>query len=179
VEWVNVEETYLNEEDVMRNVIFALPIMLLLAMSSANAQRGRMWMDKDLQLTEQQQQQMEDLRFQHQKAMIQKKAALKTAELEMRNMMQKANLDEKAVLAKQKEISTFKAAISEERVRQQIAMRKILNAEQLQKFLKMHRGRGFDDGFHRGDRGMHKGMRSRDCTGPGNGAGPGMGKGSR
>lgn len=170
---MDVKETYLNEEDVMRNVIFVLPIMLLLAMSSANAQRGPMWMDEDLNLTEQQQQKMEDLRFQHQKSMIQKKAALKTAELEMRNMMQEANLDEKAVLAKQKEISTFKAAISEERVRQQIAMRKVLNAEQLQKFLKMHRGRGFGDGFHHGNKDMHRCMRSRDCMGPGDGSGSG------
>ena len=55
----------------MRNVIFVLPIMLLLAVSSANAQRGPMWMDEDLNLTDQQQQKLEDLRFQHQKVMIQ------------------------------------------------------------------------------------------------------------
>ena len=53
----------------MKNIIFALPIMLLVAISSANAQRGPMGQAKDLNLTDQQQQKLEDLRFQHQKIM--------------------------------------------------------------------------------------------------------------
>ena len=61
----------------MKNIILALPIMLLVAVSSADAQRGPMWQDEDLNLTDQQQQKMDDLKFQHQKAMIQKNAAPK------------------------------------------------------------------------------------------------------
>jgi len=77
----------------MKNIILALPIMLLVSVSSADAQRGPMWQDEDLNLTDQQQQRLDDLRFQHQKAMIQKSANLKEARLEMRNMMQKTEVE--------------------------------------------------------------------------------------
>jgi Spy/CpxP family protein refolding chaperone len=145
--------------------------MLMLAVSAVNAQPGPAWKSDDLKLSDTQQKQLDDLRFQHQKVMIQKKADLKKAELDMRQMMQQSNVDEKAALAKQKEISGIKEGIAEERIKHQLAMRKIFTPEQLQQFLKMHRGRGLDGEFHRGEKGMRQGMRSRDCMGPGDGPG--------
>ena len=119
----------------MKNIILALPIMLLVAVSSADAQRGPMWQDEDLNLTDQQQQKMDDLKFQHQKAMIQKNADLKEAKLEMRNMMRKTEVDEKAVLGKQKQISTLKAEIAEARLKHRLEMRKVLTPEQFEVLL--------------------------------------------
>jgi Spy/CpxP family protein refolding chaperone len=141
----------------------------MLAIATVNAQPGPGRGFDELDLSDDQVKQLDDLRYQHQKAMIQKRADLKAAELDMRQMMQKSDIDEKAVLAKQKDISALKAGVAEERVKHQMAMRKVFNPEQLQKFLKMRKGRGFDGGFHRGEKGMGQGMRSRDCTGPGDG----------
>lgn len=161
----------------MKRIIFVLPLMSLFVISSANAQRGPMWQDEDLNLTEQQQQKMEDLMFQHQKVMIQKNAALKEARLEMRNMMGKTEVDEKAVLAKQKQISALKAEIAEARLKHRLEMRKALNKEQLEKMIKHERKRGKSERFHGDrDRMQHK-MRDRDC--PRSGSGPAPDKGPR
>ena len=153
----------------MKRIILALPLMLLIAVSSANAQRGPMWQDEELNLTDQQRQKMDDLRFQHQKAMIQKNADLKEARLEMRNMMQKTEVDEKAVLEKQKRISALKSEISEARLKHRLAIRKALNKEQLEKMIKHERKRDRSGRFH-GDRVRpHQKMRDRDHSGSGGG----------
>jgi Spy/CpxP family protein refolding chaperone len=156
----------------MKKIILALPIMLLIAISSADAQRGPMWQDEDLNLTDQQQQKLEDLRFQHQKAMIQKNANLKEAKLEMRNMMQKTEVDEKTILAKQKQISTLKSEIAEARLKHRLEMRKVLNKEQLEKMMKNQRKMGRSGRFHGDREGPHHMMRDRDCSGPGDGPRP-------
>ncbi|UCE64887.1 MAG: Spy/CpxP family protein refolding chaperone [Candidatus Zixiibacteriota bacterium] len=156
----------------MKNIIFTLPIMLLIAVLSANAQRGPMWQDKELNLTDQQKQKMDDLRFQHQKVMIQKNADLKEAKLEMRNMMRKTEVDEKAVLEKQKRISALKAEISEARLKHRLEMRKALNKEQLEKLIKHERKRDRSGRFHGDRERLHQKMRDRDCPGPGSGPHP-------
>ena len=102
----------------MKRIIFALPLILLIAISSANAQRSPAWMEDELNLTDQQQQKLDDLMFQHQKVMIKKKADLQEARLEMRNMMQKVEVDERAVLEKQRRMSALKAEISESTTRE-------------------------------------------------------------
>ncbi|UCC79624.1 MAG: Spy/CpxP family protein refolding chaperone [Candidatus Zixiibacteriota bacterium] len=159
----------------MKKIILVLSLMLLFSLSTAGAQRGPIWQDKDLNLTEQQQQKMEDLRFQHQKVMIQKNAALKEARLEMRNMMRKTEVDEKAVLGKQKQISALKAEIAEARLKHRLEMRKVLNKEQLEKVIKHERKRGKSGRFHGDrDRMQHK-MRDRDCPGPGSSPAPDKG----
>lgn len=156
----------------MKKAIFILPLILLFAVSSAIAQRGPAWQDEELNLTEQQQQKMDDLRFQHQKAMIQKNADLKEAKLEMQNMMQKTEVDEKAVLGKQKQISALKAEIAEARLKHRLEMRKVLTPEQREKMNQMRRDRDKSRKFHRdGERPHLRGKRG-DCDGPGSGPGP-------
>jgi Spy/CpxP family protein refolding chaperone len=91
----------------MRRIILTLPIFLIFALSTASAQRGPLWESDELGLSTEQQQKMEDMRFQHQKSMIQKRAQLKEAKLEMRNMMRKTEIDESAVLEKQRRISNI------------------------------------------------------------------------
>ena len=157
----------------MKRIIFALPLMLLVAISSANAQRGPMWQAEELNLTDAQQQKLDDLRFQHQKAMIKKKADLQEARLEMRNMMQKVEVDERAVLEKQRRMSALKAEISESRMKHRLEMRKVLTTEQREKLIKMRRDK---DGFRRyhrdGERPHYRGKRG-DWDGPRSGPGPG------
>lgn len=161
----------------MKKVILILPLMLLVAISSAIAQRSPVWQEEELNLTEQQQQKMDDLRFQHQKAMIQKNADLKEAKLEMRNMMQKTEVDEKAVLGKQKQISALKAEIAEARLKHRLEMRKVLTPEQREKMNKMRRDRDKFRKFHRdGERPRLRGKRGE---GDGPGSGPGPEKGPR
>ena len=156
----------------MRSIILTLPVILLLSISTVNAQRGPMWQNEELNLTEQQQQKLDDLRFLHQKAMIQKKADLKEAELEMRNLMQKTEIDEKAVLEKQKRISALKAEISEAGLKHRLEMRKVLTKEQLEKMTKSERNRDrFRKSDKEGERPRHK-MRHDYRMRPGSGPGP-------
>ena len=151
----------------MKRIALILPLILLIAASFAYAQRGPMWQDDDLNLTDQQKQQMDDLRFQHQKVMIQKNAELKEAKLDLQNMMRNVNVDEKAVLAQQKKVSTLKGNIAEERLKQRLAMRKLLTKEQLEMLIKHERNRrGF--GRSRGDGGGPRHMmRDREWKGSG------------
>jgi len=132
-----------------------------------------MWQADELNLTDAQQEKLDDLRFQHQKMMIQKNADLKQAKLEMRNMMRKAEVDEKAVLEKQKRISALKSEISETRLKHRLEMRKVLTKDQLGKLNKLQRNRDRFKRFHRdGDR-PRRMMRYYDCPEPGSGPGPG------
>jgi Spy/CpxP family protein refolding chaperone len=118
---------------------------------------------------------MEDMRFQHQKSMIQKRAQLKEAQLEMRNMMRKTEIDESAVLEKQRRISNLKGDIAESRMKHRLEMRKVLTPEQREKMKTIRRDKDKFRKFHRdGERPRHRGKRG-DCDGPGSGPAPGMG----
>jgi len=165
----------MSKEDVMRSVILTLPLILLFTISMANAQPGPIWQSEELGLSAEQQQKMEDMQFQHQKAMIQKRAQLKEAELEMRNMMRKSEIDEKGVLEQQRRVSALKGEIAEARMKNRLDMRKILTPEQREKMMQM---RGHKDRFgkRRGDgESPHFRGKRGDCDGPGSGPAPGMG----
>jgi Spy/CpxP family protein refolding chaperone len=94
-----------------------------------------MMFDK-LNLTDQQQEQLQNLMFQHQKEMITKKANLKIAELELREIMMKSQVDENAALKQNDKVSSLEAEISKLTLQHQFAMRKILTADQLKEWMK-------------------------------------------
>jgi Spy/CpxP family protein refolding chaperone len=164
---------------VIRKLILATSVLALMAVSIANAQpRGGMMMATDeLGLSKDQQNRFDEMRLQHQKDMIKKNADLKVARLELRDMMRTAKVDEKAALAKQDAISKMKADIAAAKLKHMLAMRNVLNADQLEKWMNMHHDRGMFKGkgmkHHRGDR---MGC-DRPCMGPGMMGGPGMGMG--
>lgn len=159
----------------MFKVIFALSMSSLLLLSVANAQpRGGMMMAVDeLGLTDDQVDKLADMRFEHQKEMIKKKAALKEARLELRQLMRDAEVDKKAALSRQEKISAIKADIARTKLGHRLGMRTVLSAEQLDRWLKMCRMHG------PGERMGHKGERGHRDFGPHGGKGPGKGMGPK
>jgi Spy/CpxP family protein refolding chaperone len=159
----------------MFKVIFALSMSSLLLISMANAQpRGGMMMAADdLGLTDDQVDKLADMRFEHQKEMIKKKAALKEARLELRQLMRNAEVDKKAALSRQEKISALKADVARMRLDHRLEMRKVLSNEQLDRWLKMCRKQGPREGMgHKGKRG-HRDFGPHGGKGPGKGMGPG------
>ncbi len=164
----------------MKKTALLTMILLALAIVSASAQPpammgmgDKMATGDQLNLTDQQKESMQNLMLQHQKAMVQTKADLKLAQLELREIMMKTKVDEKAALNQVDKISKIKADIAKAKMQNRLAMRKVLTDEQLAKAVKMHGGpRGFEKHmmkFGRGEKGC--------CGGGEMGCGPGMGMG--
>jgi Spy/CpxP family protein refolding chaperone len=160
----------------MFRIILAVSVLSLMLIPVADAQpRGGMMMaTEELQLTDQQMDKMADLRFEHQKAMISKRAALKEARLELRQVLRKAEVDRKAAMARQEKISALKAEIARMKLEHRLQMRDVLTKDQLEKWLKMQRMRGMHKGMRGEGRRHHPGMMgSPEGVGPGMGMGPG------
>lgn len=151
--------------------VFASFLILNVA-ASAQPRGGIMMAADKLELTDQQIDKLEDLRYKHQKEMIGKQAAVKEAKLELRELMRKADVSEKAAMARQERVLQAKAETARAKLKHKLAARKVLTEEQFEKWQKMKRGKG----HHRG-----AGMKG-ECDGPGpgfhKGMKPGMGMGS-
>jgi len=155
----------------MKTAVLTALMATILALPMANAQPwagGKM--AEQLKLTDQQTKQLQDLRFQQQKAMIPKRADLKLAQLDLKQSMMNPKVDERAALAKLDKVSSIKAEIAKMKLQNMLAMRKVLTDEQLSTWMKMRHEMGM-----RGKRGM----RDRGEMGPMMhhmmGPGPGMG----
>lgn len=159
----------------MFKVIFALSMSSLLLISVANAQPkgGIIKAAHELGLTDDQMDKVADMRFEHQKEMIKKKAALKEARLELRHMMRNAEVDKKAALAMQEKISSIKADVARIKLNHRLEMRGVLSSGQLEKWMKMRRKHGFRERTHTMGECGHPGM------GPHKGKGPSKGMGSK
>ncbi|MEE9553110.1 MAG: Spy/CpxP family protein refolding chaperone [candidate division Zixibacteria bacterium] len=141
-------------------------ILVLSAVASAQPRGGMMMAADELELTDQQIERLEDLRYQHQKEMIGRQAAVKEAKLELRELMRKTDVSEKGALAKQERVLKAKAEVARAKLKHKLAARKLLTEEQFEKWKKMKRGKG-----HRRGSGMKGGC---DGPGPGMGGHPGM-----
>jgi Spy/CpxP family protein refolding chaperone len=140
-------------------ILITIAIGTLLAASLVYAQPyGLGRMANRLDLTDQQQEQLENLRLQFDKSMVQKQADLKTARLDLREVMGKTPIDEKAALKKQDQISSIKADIARARLQHMIDASKVLTADQLAKWKKMRRGFGERRGHGRRGGGPGCGM---------------------
>lgn len=149
-------------------------IFMFTAIASAQPRGGMMKAADELGLTDDQIARMDDLMLQHQKDMIGKRAEIKELKLDLMALMRKSKVDEKAAMGLQDKISALKADLAKTQLKHKLAMRNILTAEQLQKWLKMQRE------FHRGkgmrSQGMeHSRMPHRGMMGPGAGDNPGQG----
>lgn len=141
----------------MRSKLFILIIAVIVSGSFAYAQPGHFRNMDDLELTDDQQRQMDDLGYQHQKSMIKKKAALEEAQLDFHKLMRSVEVDEKAVLKQQGKVSSLKGEMAQSKIKHKLAMRKVLNKEQIETMLKSQRGRGEGKGFHQGGKNRHHG----------------------
>lgn len=146
----------------MFKFIPALLMSSFLFIPSANAQpKGGMMMAVDeLGLTEDQVDKLADMRFAHQKEMIKKRAVLDEARLELRRLMNKAEVDKKAALSRQERISTIKADIARMKLDHRLGMREVLSGEQLDKWMEMRREHGSRGRMH------NKGKRGHSDMGP-------------
>jgi Spy/CpxP family protein refolding chaperone len=128
-------------------------------------------MADELKLTEEQVQRIQDNAFALKKDLIQVKANLQKAQLELKEIMLAKEIDKKAALKKTDEISAFKAELAKKKLSARIERLNMLNAEQKAKVRKMkmmkeHRGKGESWGMGMGP-GMESGMRMRHPRGMG------------
>ncbi len=157
----------------MKRKLLLLMTAVIMLGSTAYAQRGPSGIFEDLNLTDDQQQRIDDLRYQHRKAMIKRKAELEEAKLEFRRIMRNVEIDEKAALERHNKMSSLKAEMAQSKVKQKLAIRKVLNKEQTEKLLKARRGKERSRGHgSRGERPRH-GMKHGECMGSSGGPGPG------
>ena len=90
-------------------------------------------MKQELGLSDAQVTQIEKLRADQQKAAIRRRADVQVAQLELKELMAASTVDEKAVHAQVDKISALQAANMKARVEGQLAFRKVLTPEQVQK----------------------------------------------
>lgn len=156
------------------------PLFITLAMSvvmmatTVNAQpRGMMGVAEELNLTDDQIEKMEAFRFEHQKAMIQKRADLKTARLELKELMRKAKVDRKAAISRQEKISSVRSETARMKLDHRLQVRDLLSEDQVKKWQEFHRekrsfGREHGGSEHKGaGKGPHRerGHGGKDCPG--------------
>jgi Spy/CpxP family protein refolding chaperone len=90
-------------------------------------------MQKEIGLTDAQAGQLRKLWSDERKANIRRRADMAIARLEMAELLDAPSIDEKAVNAKLKELSDLQAGALRARVDAQLALRKVVTPEQLQK----------------------------------------------
>ncbi|MCP4582352.1 MAG: periplasmic heavy metal sensor [candidate division Zixibacteria bacterium] len=157
----------------MKTLITTLAIIVLLAPAYALAQHGHfMGMADELELTDQQLEQMQMEKLAHQKEMIQVKADLEKAKLELKEIMIAKQIDKNAALKKRETISAIKAKIAKKRLAAKIDHLKSLTDEQRAKMRKKMMRRGHR-GAGRGHDRMGKDCDMSFCLGKGKGKGIG------
>jgi|SaaInl8_200m_RNA_FD_contig_21_691924_length_661_multi_14_in_0_out_0_1 Spy/CpxP family protein refolding chaperone len=107
-----------------------------------------------LDLTQDQKDQLRSLRSEGQKQMIKLKADMQLAHLELKDLMQQRSPDQKKVDRVVDKMNAAHAKMTSSRVKQQLAVHKVLTEEQLQKLNEkptgQRRGRGHFRGGRRG-----------------------------
>lgn len=110
-------------------------------------------MKEELGLSETQASQLMKLRSEERKAHIRRRADLEIGRLELNELLEAPQVDERAVAAKVKELADLQAAALRARVDTRLAVRKALTPEQHDKLKSLMRGR-------RGSRPHHRRMGS-------------------
>ncbi len=126
----------------------------------AQPKQDRLRIHKELNLTEKQQEQLQDLHFNLAKEMIQLRAQLQTARLDLHRMMAQDEADRDVIFDKVEEISKIQAEMKKLQIEKQLAFRDILDKKQLAKWKELRMER------------KHLFMKKRFHQGPGEGFGP-------
>jgi periplasmic protein CpxP/Spy len=140
-------------------------IILLAAVVAIAQPMGPGRMAEKLGLTDQQVEQMRALQTKHQTDMIMRRAELKIARLELREIMTDTKLNENSALSKQDQISKMRSDIARLNLQHKIAMRKVLTDEQFKKWREMRHEMRPGPGRHPGGRGG-RGFRGDGPMGP-------------
>jgi Spy/CpxP family protein refolding chaperone len=138
--------------------VSALGAGVLLAQEPRRADRraDRARIQAEAGLTDEQVTQIRKIHTDARKAAIQRRADMRIARMELRELMAADTLDEAQIAAKVKAISELQARAFKERTDSLIAVRKVVSAEQFQKLQQArreHRGRGGRGEHRRGPRG--------------------------
>lgn len=159
----------------MKNLIAVLVATLVLVPAISLAQTCRLLdMADELKLTDQQIEAIQTNLMSHKKEMIQLKADLGKAKLELQEIMLAKEIDKNAALKKGDAISSIKATMAQKRLLAKIDRLNILTADQrstVRKQMMLH-GQGRGKGMHHG-MGMGRGM-GPCMEGMGGGMGSGM-----
>ena len=122
-----------------------IPILVLALTVPSFAQPGKDQMKRGLRkgdliealdLTEVQESQIKDLRFSHEKQMINLQAKVKTEKLNLRELKQADEPNKKKIYAQIEKVSNARVEVDKARVDHQLAMRKVLTEEQYKIFRK-------------------------------------------
>jgi hypothetical protein len=147
----------------LKKIILTMAAAVLLSSMVAMAQpMSPMMMAEKLGLSDQQIEQIRSLRMQYEKTMIQKRADLGLAQLELRETMMNLKLDEKAALSKQERISSIRGDIARTRLQQKLDVFKVLTDDQKATWRKMRLDMGPGGPHKRGHFGRGQGMMSPD-----------------
>lgn len=136
-----------------KQVLAALGVVVISGVALAMPERGRgpepgpgriERLSQELGLTDEQLQQLRKLGVEHARQNIQRRAEIEIARLDLRELVEAATLDEKAVAAKVKELSDLHAGALKARVQQALDFRKALTPEQQEKWrsLRLREPRG-------------------------------------
>ena len=165
----------------MKNLIRVALAATVLAAGMAVLALGPMGgrMAKELGLTGEQTQKLQELRYQHQKEAVGIRSQLQVKMLDLRHEMEKGSPDPAALDRMVDEAAALKASLQKARIHDLLEAKKILTPEQWQKarerFVeRMGRGEGLRKGG-RGHRGGGPGLDQQ--RGPGHGPGPESGPG--
>ena len=115
-------------------------VSLMAAVALGNPIKDRVRFKEKLNLSDQQAEQLRELNFNTAKELIQMKADLKTAQLEMKRMMAERNPDKEALFSKLDEISRIQGEIKKVHLEKKLAMREILSEEQLDRIRELRHG---------------------------------------
>jgi len=120
-----------------------------------DAQQPRRGLPDELKLTTEQRTEMDQLRYQHEKGMIDLQAKLRKAELELEQLQREDDPNTKKIHAQIESIGALKTEMALKRSDHRLAMRTILTPEQRQIMMKREGMRHKRDDRHdrRGDRG--------------------------
>lgn len=133
----------------MRKQVLVATMMLALGAGALTAAEGdgpvrpRRGLRDELSLTDQQASELARLRSEERKATIRRRADIAVAKLELRELLLAPTYDDKAVVAKVKQLSALQAAGVQARADSLIAMRRVLTPEQVETLSKLppHRPR--------------------------------------
>jgi len=122
----------------VKTLLIAVGLVLLMAAAAlGNPVKDRVRFKQKLNLSDQQAEQLKELNFNTAKELIQMKADLKTAQLEMKRMIAERNPDKEALFRKLDEISRIQAEMKKVHLEKKLALREILTEEQLDKVREM------------------------------------------
>mgnify|MGYP001439626648 CR=1 FL=1 len=129
-------------------------------MTAEAPESGERCMMPALDLTAEQESAMEKLRLEHRKEMIDLRASVRKARLDMQEALMSDDLDAGALKKTADKLTDARGKIEAARVDHLLSVRKVLDDEQWKVFVRHHAG---GEGMHgRGGRGMHRDGR-RGC----------------